>query len=119
MAGYMLFLHEDPRTFSNLSPSEIEGAIRQYVEWRERLAREGRITGGHKLADEGGRWLTRETGGAVRVVDGPFSEAREVVGGYFLIEAADYDEAVEIARDCPHLAFGGRIELRALDPAGG
>ena len=54
--------------------------------------------------------------GQVRVVDGPYAEAKEVVGGYFLIEAADYDEAVEISKGCPHLKYGGRIELRQIDP---
>ena len=57
--------------------------------------------------------------GAVSVVDGPYSEAKEILGGYFAIEAADYDEAVAISRDCPHLKYGERIELRAEDPIHG
>jgi hypothetical protein len=53
--------------------------------------------------------------GRMRVVDGPYSEAKEVLGGYFLVEAADYDAAVELSRDCPHLRYGRRIELRQVD----
>ena len=49
------------------------------------------------------------------MVDGPYTEAKEIVGGYFLIEAVDYDEAVQICRSCPHLKYGGRIELREID----
>jgi hypothetical protein len=51
------------------------------------------------------------------VVDGPYSEAKEVVGGYGIIQAANYEEALELTRDCPHLAFG-RLELRETDPMG-
>ena len=53
--------------------------------------------------------------GQVRVTDGPYAEVKEVVGGYFLIRASSYDVAVEIARTCPHLRYGGRIEVRQVD----
>lgn len=115
MAEYVLLLHEDPAGFADLAPSEIEKVIGEYMAWRERLAAEGRLAGGTKLADDGGRWLSRENG-QVRVVDGPFSEAKEIIGGFFMIKAADYAEAVEISSTCPHLDYGGRIELRAVDP---
>ncbi len=115
MAEYVLLLHEDPTGFADLAPSEIEKVIGEYMAWRERLAAEGRLAGGTKLADDGGRWLSRENG-QVRVVDGPFSEAKEIIGGFFMIKAADYAEAVEISSTCPHIDYGGRIELRAVDP---
>ncbi len=115
MAEFMLLLHENPQGFAQLSPQEIQNVIGEYGAWRERIAGEGRLAGGNKLRDEGGRWLTGDNGD-VRVVDGPFSEAKEVIGGYFMIKAADYDEAVEISRGCPHLRYGGRIELREIDP---
>ncbi len=115
MSQFMLLLHEDPSGFAALSPQEIQAVVGEYSAWRERLAGQGRLAGGNKLKDEGGRWLTGQNG-RVRVVDGPFSEAKEVIGGYFMIEAADYDEAVAISRECPHLRYGGRIELREVDP---
>jgi hypothetical protein len=52
-------------------------------------------------------------------VDGPYSEAKEVVGGFLMLRAANYDEAVEIMRDCPHVHFGrNRLEIRQTDPMG-
>lgn len=117
MAEYMLLLHEDPSGFAELSPDEIQKMIGVYEAWRSRIAEAGRLAGGKKLRDEGGRWLTQKDGN-VRVIDGPFSEANEVIGGFFMIKAADYDEAVEISRDCPHLKYGGRIELREVEPTG-
>jgi len=115
MAQFMLLLHESPADFSSFSPEEIQRVIGEYTAWRLRLQEEGKLAGGLKLADEGGRELSLEND-RVRVVDGPYAEAKEVLGGYFLIEAADYDEAVEISKGCPHLEYGSRIVLREVDP---
>ena len=46
------------------------------------------------------------------ITDGPFTETHEVLGGYYIIEAADYDEAVKLTLDHPHLEYGGTIEVR-------
>lgn len=114
MSKFMLLLHEEPSALDGFSPEEIQRVIQKYSAWREGLAEAGQLAGGEKLKDEGGRLLSRQNG-AVRVVDGPFSEAKEIMAGFFMIEAADYDEAVEISRGCPHLEFG-RVELREIDP---
>ena len=53
--------------------------------------------------------------GTTKVTDGPYAEAREVIGGLFIIEANSYDEIVELSKDCPHLDFGS-IEIREVDP---
>ena len=52
----------------------------------------------------------------VTVMNGPYAEAKEVIGGYFMIEAANYDQAVQLARDCPNLELGGTIEVREIEP---
>ena len=69
-----------------------------------------------KLAEEGGKLVSR-SGGQVSVTDGPYSEAKEVVGGYFTIRAADYDEALALVKECPFLETG-TIALRQTDPMG-
>ena len=56
----------------------------------------------------------RGRNGRPTVTDGPYSETKEVLGGYYLIEAADYDQAVERASDHPHLEYGGTIEVRQV-----
>ena len=115
MAQYMLLLHENPAGFGDVSAEEMQAIIDEYGAWREGLVKQGRFVAGHKLADEGGKVL-RSDGGELRILDGPFSEAKEVVGGYFILEASDYDEAVEMSSGCPHLKYGERIELRRIDP---
>lgn len=115
MPDYLLLLHEQPSDFSQLSPKAIEAVIAEYVAWSQKLQEEGKFAGGQKLKDEGGRHLAG-FGPEFRVTDGPFAEAKEVIGGFFAITATDYDEAVEISKECPHLKYGGRIELREIEP---
>lgn len=87
----------------------MQAVIEPYTAWATRLAAEGRMKGSNKLQDGTARQLTK-----LGVIDGPFPETKEIIGGYFVIEAADYDEAVELAKSCPHLDFG-RIEIRQVD----
>lgn len=115
MPNYLVILHEEPMDYSQLSAEQIEGIIAEYVAWRHKIEAEGKYVGGEKLKDEGGKHLSG-TDGHLRVTDGPYTETKEVIGGYFVISAADYDEAVETASGCPHLKYGGRIELREIEP---
>ncbi len=92
-----------------MSPAEMQEVIERYSAWAAKLAAEGRMAGGNKLKDGTARHLTK-----LGVIDGPFPETKEIIGGYFLIEAANYDEAAAIAQSCPHLDFG-RIEIREVD----
>ena len=114
MAQFMLLLQETPGSMENVSPDEIQGVIGEYVAWRTNLEAEGKVLGGNKLKDEGGRHLSAADDG-MRVVDGPYAEAKDVIGGYFIVEAADYDEAVALCADCPHLKYGERIEVREIE----
>ena len=116
MAKFMLLLHEPPGGMDGLSPEEIQSVIQEYSAWAAGLAERDQHAGGGKLTNEGGRLLSKE-GGELRVVDGPYTEAKEVMGGFFMVLADDYDEAVTIAQGCPHLRHG-RIEIRQIDPAG-
>ncbi len=52
------------------------------------------------------------------VTDGPYAESKEVVGGFFIIAAKDYEEACKIAQGCPHLKHYGRVEVRQIDKMG-
>jgi len=114
MPGFILLLHQSPSKFRDLAPEEIQQIIARYKAWREELVHRNQLRGGEKLTNDGGRRL-RIQAGQVSVTDGPYSEAAEVLGGYFAIEAADYDEAVAIARTCPHLTGGQWIEVRQID----
>ena len=115
MSQFMLFLYDDPQDFADVSPDEMQRIVEEYSAWREGLQSGGRLIGANKLKDEGGKHVSL-VDGDVRIVDGPYSEAKEIIGGYFIVEASDYDQAVELTRDCPHLKYGKRTEIRRIDP---
>src|SRR5687768_17078278 len=110
MPKYMLLLHDDPTSFAGMSPEEMQRVIEKYIAWGTRLKQAGLLSESHKLTDEPGK-VMRATGGNVRVTDGPYSETKEILGGYYVIEANSYDRAIDHARDCPHMEYGGTIEL--------
>jgi hypothetical protein len=114
MPKYMLLLHDDPSSFATLSPADIQKVIEKYMAWGTRLRDAGIITESAKLTDEPGR-VVRGQGRAMRVTDGPYSETKEVLGGYYTIFADSYEHAAERAADCPHLEYGGTIEIRQVD----
>ena len=116
MAKFMLIFHEIPGGLEKFSPSEIERVMEKYQTWFEKIRAAERLVSSGKLATEGGKVLTMRQG-KFSAVDGPYSEAKEVVGGYAMFRAESYEEAIELVRDCPHLAFG-RLELRQTDPMG-
>jgi hypothetical protein len=89
----------------------------EYKAWRSKIQADGTYVGSNKLRDEGGKSLVKPNG-QLRITDGPFAEAKEVIGGYFVISAPNYEKAAEISEDCPHLKYGGRIELREVENVG-
>ena len=114
MPNYMLFLHQSSTRPRPASPDEIMTITKAYMAWADRMRAEGRLKGGEKLTCDGGKVL-RPNGGRVPVTDGPSAESKELVGGYFAISAKDYDEACRVAESCPHLGYGGSIEVRQVD----
>lgn len=117
MPDYLLLLQETPADFAHVTPEEMQRIVEAYGAWSDRLAADGRLVQGTKLRDEGGRLLARR-GEEISVTDGPYAEAREVIGGLFVIRADDYGHAVRLAGDCPHLAYG-RVLVREIDPLDG
>jgi hypothetical protein len=114
MPKYMLLLHDNPNAFANVSPEAMQKVVEKYIAWGKKLREAGVMRAGDKLTDEPGRVMRRKDG-QVYVTDGPYSESKELLGGYYMIEADTYDKAVELARDCPQLEFGGTIEVRQVD----
>ena len=114
MAKFALLLHEDPQVFQSLTPEQMQSMFERYRAWGQKVREAGQMVGGHKLKDEGGRHMRRNGDGGVHATDGPYTEAKEVLGGLYVIQAGDYREAEEIAQGCPHLD-NGWIELRQID----
>ena len=97
----------------DFSPSEYGRTIQKYLDWIEGLRKKGLYEAGEPL-EETGRVLSGKSGAIV--IDGPFAESKEAVGGYFIIRARDLDEATEIGKGCPIFESGGGLEVRQIAP---
>lgn len=113
MPQYMVLPYEAVSSFGEMSPAEMQRIVQRYNDWTSRLAAAGTLRDGKKLKDGEGR-LLKGAGRKMVVSDGPYSEVKEIVGGYWIIEADDYDDAVRAVADCPHLDFGS-LGIRAVD----
>jgi hypothetical protein len=109
MANYFLFLYDNPANWVTLSPEEMQKALEKYIAWGEKATNGGYLRGTHRLAEDVGK-VVRGT----KVTDGPYSETKEILGGYYLIAADNYDHAVQRTLDHPHLEYGGTIEVRRV-----
>ncbi len=94
-----------------LSPEQLQKVVSDWAAWFDRLTQEGKCKGGHPLQEEG-KLVSGKSGRIV--VDGPFAESKEAIGGYFYLQVGDIDEAVEIAKQCPGLEYGCRVEVRPV-----
>ena len=106
---FVLLLHETPNPTENTAE-----LVSEYGQWARGLYTGGRFVTGEKLR-ETGRVLTKSNG-QIAVAEGVRTNETSILGGYFIIEAKDYDDAVRIASECPHLKYGGTIELREIEP---
>ena len=95
------------------TPEEMQQIFGRWMEWMKGMKAQGTFVGSNRLQDTG-RVLRGPRGGAV--TDGPFAEAKEVIGGYILIAADNYAQAVEIARGCPGLDNDMAVEVREIEP---
>lgn len=109
MPKFILLIRGEEK-WSALSPAEMEATIAKYRVWSSQLREQGTLVHAEPL-DRGGRVLDASSG---TVTDGPFVETKEMIGGFFLYEAADLDEAVRIGHGCPALGYGGAVEIRPI-----
>ena len=116
MTQYMLLLHQVPNQHLDLPRDKAMEVTRRYMAWADGLRQRGKIAGGEKLTASGGRQIRVKDGKPV-ASDGPYAEAKEVIGGYFVLEAEDLAEAEAIARECPHLAIAPTnwAEIRPIE----
>ena len=111
---YLLIFRESPDVYTAMSAEQRQQLMQRWNEWYDGLAEQGKVEHGHPL-EPGGRVVSGAHG--QRVVDGPFAEAKEAVGGYFFLTVASLDEATEIAKRCPSLEHGLVVEVRPVAAA--
>jgi len=109
--GEYMLLFRGPHWDRGLSADELQDAMDKVMAWFGGLEERGKVKGGQPLGAEG-RTISGANGRFV--MDGPYAESKEAVGGYLMLQAEDLNEAVEIARSSPVLRYGVTVEVRPI-----
>ena len=110
---YMLLIHSDPSAWSEMSEEEIEAVGREYFAFAAAIREEGIRVDGNPLQGREHARTVRVRDGRRIVADGPFAETKELIGGYYVVECATLEDALDTAARVPGARFGA-VEVRPL-----
>jgi hypothetical protein len=111
---YLCLAYEAEQALNDLTQDEWHALRRETLDYVESLQNDGRLLAAHPLQSARTASTIRVRDGALAVTDGPFAETKEQIGGFFMIEADDFEEAVRIAARWPSARLG-TIEVRPLE----
>jgi hypothetical protein len=112
---YLLLIYNNERNWTEASEKDVTSLKGEYMTFTEQIAKSGHYKGGNALQPTNTATTVRVRDGKRQTTDGPFAETREQLGGYYLIDAKDLDEAIGIAARIPGARTGG-IEVRPIMP---
>ena len=112
---YLLMIHGDESAMASARQADREGMMAAYGAYTHALKEAGVYAGGERLHPAASAAVVRIKDGRTSVVNGPYAESHEQLGGYYVIEAADLDAALVWASRCPGAAYGA-IEVRPIWP---
>jgi len=110
MADFLYVFRGGMSGTQHFSPEQMQKHMQAWGNWIGELSKRGQFKGGDPL-DAGGKQVK---GKKKTIVDGPFAEAKDLVGGYLLVTAENLDDAAELARGCPILEVEGSVEVRPI-----
>ena len=110
---YMLLIHANEADFAALPKDQVERALGAYTAYTEALKKAGVLVESNRLQPTAAATTVRVADGKTQVLDGPYAEAKEQLGGYFMIDVPDLDAAISWAARCPAVGHGV-VEVRPL-----
>ena len=110
---YLLLLYANEHGWDSLTPAQQQQGMAAYKAYTEALQKSGALKGSNRLQSASTATTVRNENGKAQVLDGPYADSKEQLGGYYLIEAADLDAAIAWANRCPG-ASHGTIEVRPV-----
>jgi hypothetical protein len=110
---YLLLIYGDESTYGRMSEAELQADMQKWGEYTAALTAAGASPGGEALQPTATATSVRDDNGNPIVTDGPFAETREQLGGYYLLDVENLDEAIKWAHRCPGVKYG-TIELRPI-----
>jgi hypothetical protein len=112
---YLLLIYGVESHWDTLAEAEKQNIYREYMALSDDLRKTGKYINGNELQPISTATTVRVRNGKRNVTDGPFAETKEQLGGYYLVEARDLDEAIELAARIPSVRWGA-IEVRPINP---
>jgi hypothetical protein len=112
---YLILIYNDERNYGSATEAQLKEMYQQYGAYTQELVKAGIMKGGNELKPIATATTVRIRGGKVLTTDGPFAETKEQLGGYYLIDVSNLDEAVKWGSKCPG-AKTGSIEVRPINP---
>jgi hypothetical protein len=110
---YLVLIYEDESHYGRLPQAEAEVEFKAWGDYTAWLQEKGWMVGGNALQPTSTATTVRERNGKVQTTDGPFAETKEQLGGYYLIDCANLDEAIEAASKIPSVGRGS-VEVRPI-----
>lgn len=110
---YLCLIYENEKDWESLPPAESEAVMNEYFAFTNDIRTSGKYLGGEALQPTATATTVKVRNGKVSTTDGPFVETKEQLGGYYLIDAKDLNEAIQIASRIPSARYGG-IEVRPV-----
>ena len=110
---YIFLLHGNENDWAQMTEEQMELGMKAYADYSDALVRAGVMRGGNELMPTAHSKVVRNVKGKTLTTDGPFAEAKEQLGGYFVVEVKNEAEALEWAAKCPG-AFHGAVEVRPI-----
>jgi len=115
---YLLLIYGDESKRPEMTPAEAEVSWKGWADYTDWLRETGWYLGGEALQRVRTATTLREVDGKVVTTDGPFAETKEQLGGYYLIDCPDLDDAIEATKRMPALERGFSVEIRPIQKAG-
>jgi len=112
---YMILIYGDESAFGSTKEAQLKAMYAEYGTYTQELMKAGVMRAGSELKPASTATTVRLRGGKVLTTDGPFAETKEQLGGFYLIDAADLNEAIQVAARIPSARFGS-IEVRPIHP---
>lgn len=110
---YVMLIYSDGSAWANATPEQVAETMQEHASFQEEAASRGVMGGGHELQPASVATCVRVRDGQVIKTDGPFIETKEQLGGFYLLDCKDLDEALEMAAKIP-TAKQGTIEIRPI-----
>jgi hypothetical protein len=110
---YLLVLYSNESGWSNMTPAEQEQGMGAYTAFTEALKKAGALAGSNRLQPISAATTVRVANGKTQVLNGPYADSKEQLGGYYLIDVPDLDAAISWAARCP-TASHGIVEVRPV-----